>query len=244
MAWAPQMGITYDFPCLALVCRPQTAATAVPLVPSKPFGAARAGAHSAKLFQPAPPAVAATAARVATAGQNGNNAADASANSTNFGAVEALPAVPAAGHAAHGAASTARLNNPYTQVLGEGVQVGAAQRGVTTQPHNAFSRALQQQQTAGMGSSAEAAVMPIELAAAQLDTEGTQDLVTTYSSFNHDPVYPYAAFGAGPATSYAEPSDLIDPVDCPADVRTHADDPCEDFAQVSSNFDDMTELQL
>ncbi|KAL3131931.1 hypothetical protein ABBQ38_007632 [Trebouxia sp. C0009 RCD-2024] len=236
--------MTDNFPLYALVCRPQTAATAVPLVPSKPFGAARAGAPSAKLFQPAPPAAAETAARAVTPGQNGNNA---SANYTNCGAFEDFPAVSAAGHTAHGAGPTARLNNPYTQVLGRGMQAGAAQRGVTKQPQNAFSSALQEQQTADMGSRAEAAVMPMEpaadqdagaiqqVAAAQLHAERTQDLITTYSSFSHDPVYPYAAFGAGPAISYAEPSELTDPVDFPSDVRTHAE-PHEDTAQVSSNF--------
>ena len=230
------------------LCRSQAAATGVPVVPPKPFGAARSGTASAKLFQPATPAAAETAAQAASAGQS-SSGTDAATMSTSSGAAEADPAVAAAMYTAHAAAPKARLSNPYTEVPGRGIKAGTTQRGLTAQPQHAFSSALQQQRadmpTEPAAQQSTGAMQ--QLAAAQLCAEDTQDLVTTYSSFNHDPVYPYAAFGADPATSYAEPSNLMDPVDSPAAIRTHAENHAEhyeDAAQVSGNFDDMTELQL
>lgn len=230
------------------VCRPQTAAPAVSLVPPKPFGAGRSGSHSARLFQPA---AAAAAAQTASAGQSATNA-DSSASSAITDSA-AVPAVVYARHTAHDAHSQARLSNPYTQAYGQGMRGSIAQQSVPRQAQSAFSAASQQQE-ASLKSNAEASAMPTEhtagamqqLATAQLHAEGTQDLVTTYSSFNHDPVYPYAAFGAGSTASYTESGHFIDPVDSSAaiaTVETHAE-ARQDTSQVSSNFDDMTELQL
>ena len=83
-------------------------------------------------------------------------------------------------------------------------------------------------------------------AAAQPGSDSTHDLVTTYSSFIHDPVYPYAAFGATPAVSYADSDSLTDHIGSDTAVTTaevHAESHRGPI-HVSSNFDDMTELQL
>ena len=222
------------------MCRSNAAAAPVSIVPPKPLGAARAGAQSAKLFQPSAPAAAA---------DSGASADDASsANSM------AVPAVPAASHAASGSAIKGRLSNPYAEIPGARSRGNIAQRS-TTQPQNLVSSA-QQQQKAGLKTGAVASVMPPaakqnagaapQLAAAQPDTDSTQDLVTTYSSFNHDGVFPYAAFGATSAVSYDASGNLTDLFDSNA-ARTTAEVHAEshgDTTQVSSSFDDMTEVQL
>lgn len=219
-------------------------------MPPKPLGAARAGAQSAKLFQPSAPAAAAADSQAASAADSGASADDASsANSM------AVPAVPAASHAASGSGIKGRLSNPYAEIPGARSRGNIAQRS-TTQPQNLVSSAQQQQQKAGFKIGAVASVMPPaakqnagaapQLAAAQPDTDSTQDLVTTYSSFNHDGVLPYAAFGATPAVSYDASGNLTDLFDSNA-ARTTAEVHAEshgDTTQVSSSFDDMTEVQL
>ena len=233
---------------LCFPCRSQAAAATVPIVPPKPLGAARAGAQSAKLFQPSAPAAATPDASAA----DGSGTAEDAASSADSMAV---PAMPAASHAARGSDTKGRLSNPYAEISGANVSGNAAQHS-TAQPQHLFSSA-QQQKSAGSKDRAIAPAMPAaakhdagtasQFAAAQLNTDSTQDLVTTYSSFNHDRVYPYAAFEATSAISYDAPGNLTDSIDsehATATTEVHAESHLSDIARVSSTFDDMTELQL
>lgn len=224
-------------------------------MPPKPLGAARAGAQPAKLFQPSAPAAAPTDAQ-ATSLVGSSGAVDGSGSSANSEAAAAVPAMLAASHSARSSASNDRLSNPYAEVSEKRVKGNAAQHS-TAQPHNAASLG-QQQQKSGSASSVGAPMVPKaatqnvdagavqQLAAARPGTDSTHDLVTTYSSFNHDPVYPYAAFGATPAVSYADSDSLTDYFG--SDIATTTADVHAESRRgtthVSSNFDDMTELQL
>lgn len=242
----------------AFLCFPyraDAAAATVPIVPPKPLGAARAGGQSAKLFQPSAPAAAVTDAQ-ATSSVKSGGAVDGSASSANSEAAAAVPTMFAASHPARSSAGHGRLSNPYAEVSGRRLQGSAAQHS-KTQPHSVVSLG-QQQQKAGSASSVGASMMPVaarqdsdagavqQVAAAPPGIDSTHDLVTTYSSFNHDPVYPYAAFGATPAVAYADSDNLTDHFG--SDVATttaevHAESR-RGTTHVSSNFDDMTELQL
>lgn len=200
------------------------------------------------------PAAAATDAQAASTvtAESGSNA-DASANSA---AAAAVPAMSVASHAGHGSTTKGRMSNPYAEVPARGVRGNAAQHS-NTQPHNLFSAMQQQQRQADLRSGTVSSAMPaaakqdagaVQLTVTQPDADSTctADLVTTYSSFNHDPVYPYTAFGADPAASYMKSGNLIDPFESATAVTTaqvHAE-PHGDATQVSDNFDDMTELQL
>ena len=236
---------------LCLSCRAAT----VPIVPPKPLGAARAGGQSAKLFQPSAPAAATTHAQAPSSAESGG-AVDGAASSANPDAAAVVPAVFAASHTAGSSASNCRLSNPYPDASGKRMQGNSAQHS-TAQPHSVVS-SRQQQQKVGAASSVGALLLPKaakqdvdaggvpQVAAAQPGTDSTHDLVTTYSSFNHDPVYPYAAFGATPAVSYADSDNLTDHFGSDTAATTaevHAES-CRGTTHVSSNFDDMTELQL
>ena len=234
---------------LCLLCRSNSAAATVPIVPPKPLGAARGGAQSAKLFQPSAPAAAAANAQAASAAHSSGTAAD-SANSM------AVPAMSAGNHAAGGSPTQARLSNPYAEIPGARVRGDAAQH--STAQRNLFSLAQQQQQqqktdsksgtvaSARPAAAKQNAQAAPHLVAAQPNTDSTQDLVTTYSSLNHDRVYPYAGFEATQAVSYTASSNSTDHFDTDAATTTaevHAESH-RDTTQVSSSFDDMTELQL
>lgn len=235
---------------LCFLCRSNAAAATVPIVPPKPLGAARAGAQSAKLFQPSAPAAAPADAQAASTADSSGTAKD-SAISANFVAV---PAMSAASHAAQGSATKDRLSKPYTESPGAPVS-GNADQHSTAQLQSMLTSA-QQQKNAGPKTRAIAPAMPavakqdagaaIQFAATQPNTDSTQDLVTTYSSFNHDQVYPYAAFGATPAVAYTASGNLTDSFDPGAATTTHElhAESHGDTIQVSSSFDDMTELQL
>lgn len=241
-------------PFLCFPCRADAAAATVPIVPPKPLGAARAGGKSARLFQPSAPAAATTDAQATSSAESGG-AVDGSASSANSEAAAVVPTVSAPSHTARSSASNGRLSNPYADVSGKRMQGNAAQHS-TVQSHTVVS-SDQQQQATGSASSAGASMMPVaarqdvdagalqQVAAAQPGTASTHDLVTTYSSFNHDPVYPYAAFGATPAVSYADSDNLtyhlgLDTAATTAEVHAES----RGTTHMSSNFDDMTELQL
>ena len=162
---------------------------------------------------------------------------------------------------AHGTVPKAKLSNPYAELPGTKLKGTAAPlgRAVAAQPSTALLTPLltsaqqQQQQHASSGRTAATgmATTGAHDANAAQDSlfagpmpSSTDDLVTTYSSFSHDPVNPYAAFGAGPTISYTDSGSLIDNVNSSAPVVTTHDVPHGGGNQMSNNFDDMTELQL
>ena len=232
---------------LCFLCRSNTAAATVSIVPPKPLGAARVGGQSARLFQPSAPAAAAADAQAAASADSSGTAEDSASSMT-------VPTMSAASHAVRGSATKGRMSNTSAENPGARVRSNAAQHN-TAQPQN-LGHSAQQQQEAGSRNATVASAMPPaakqdagavpQLFAAQPNMDSTQDLVTTYSSFNHDCLYPYAAFGATTAVSSSASGILADPFDCDAATTTaevHAQSH-GDNTQVSSSFDDMTELQL
>ena len=126
-------------PFLCFPCR----ADAVPTVPPKPLGAARAGGQTAKLFQPSAPAAATTDAQ-ATSSAESSGAVDGSASSANCEAAAAVPTMFAASHTARSSAGNGRLSNPYADVSGKRMQCNTAQHSIA-QPHTGVSSGQQQQ---------------------------------------------------------------------------------------------------
>ncbi len=90
--------------------------------------------------------------------------------------------------------------------------------------------------------------LPQPFASRQNDPSTSQDLVTTYSSFAHDPVDPYLAFGSGPAATYSASGSVLVPLDgsnqTSAVMTAYQDDSTEHGNNSGDRFDDMTELQL
>ena len=241
---------------------------ATPIVPPKPFGASRAGSQPVRVFQPPAPSASGAAAAVpdpAATPRAADSSDDANAPAgfpLPGAAADTTPAALISGQSAataNGTATKGKMSNPYAELPGKKVKGTAAPRGEaaaaqhSTAPLTPLLTSAQQQQQPVFSSSAAVAV-PITgghraAAALQHSVSGptassTDDLVTTYTSFSHDPINPYAAFGAGPTMSYTDSGRLIDAFDSSAAVVAAHDVPHGDGNQMSNNFDDMTELQL
>ncbi len=141
-----------------------------------------------------------------------------------------------------------------TSVASAGMTSGAA-RG---RPSAKQSMAPASQQHVSVSGTAENPASPQlgsldqqlpELFAPRQNASSTpQDLVTTYSSFAHDPMDPYTAFGSGPAATYSASGKLLGSLDgsdqTSAIMTAYQDDGTEHGNNSGDRFDDMTELQL
>lgn len=167
----------------------------------------------------------------------------------------AAPQVP------FGSTAAVPRHNPYAQMAG----VGSSATGAGMTPGAARGRPsakqsmapASQQQFAVSGAmekpvSAQLAPLdqqlPEPFAPRHNDPSTAQELVTTYSSFSHAPVDPYAAFGSGPAATYSASGNLLDPLDgsdqTSAVMTAYQDHSTEHGITSADRFDDMTELQL
>ena len=242
------------------MCRPGVAPAAVPLVPSKAPGPSRAGSRPVTVFQPTATAASAAASTTAQGSSSGaNDAADATPP-LPIGSldVQAVPSArPITGNQL-GTSVISKAANPYAEVPGrrgrgisivQGVAMGNSLPSATHQQQ----QQQQQQQRLPYLSSTEAASglqnasqqsgdAVNQLPSSQSGADGAEELVTTYSSFSHDPVSPYTAFGPSPTIAYTESGNLIDAFDVRA--ATNAAHDLDSGTLVPTNFDDMTELQL
>ena len=160
-----------------------------------------------------------------------------------------------------GSTAAVPRHNPYAQMSGvgtsatsPGMTLGAARgrpsakQGMppASQQHTSVSRTTEISDSAQLGSVNQQ--LPQLFAPPQNDPSTSQDLVTTYSSFGHDPVDPYTAFGSGPAATYSASGNSLDPLDgsdqTSAVMTAYQDDSTEHGNNSADNFDDMTELQL
>jgi len=258
-------------------CRSSPAATAIPLVPPRAFGAPRAGSQPAQLFQPSAP-VASVAASEPSSFDRGVHTAPALPQSANdavpsppkvFGLSQGISPPVVRGSSNGGGApqmpfgSTAAVprHNPYAQMAGVGTS--AASQGMTlgaargrpsakqstapaSQQHTSVSETAEKSASAQLGSLDQQLHQPF--APPQNDPSSSQDLVTTYSSFAHDPMDPYTAFGSGPAATYSASGKLLGSLDgsdqTSAIMTAYQDDGTEHGNNSGDRFDDMTELQL
>jgi hypothetical protein len=115
-----------------------------------------------------------------------------------------------------------------------------------SQQYTSVSGSMEGSDSAQLGSMDQQ--LPQPFAPPQNDPSTAQDLVTTYSSFSHDPVDPYTAFGSGSAATYSASGNLLDPLDgsdqTTAVMTAYQDDSTEHGNNLADKFDDMTELQL
>ena len=115
-----------------------------------------------------------------------------------------------------------------------------------SQQHTSVAGTAEKPVSAQLGSLEQQ--LPQPFAPSQNDPSTAQDLVTTYSSFSHDPVDPYTAFGSGSAATYSASGNLLDPLDgsdqTTAVMTAYQDDSTEHGNNLADKFDDMTELQL
>lgn len=254
-------------------CRSSPAATAIPLVPPRAFGAPRAASQPAQLFQPSAP-VAPAAASEPSASDRSTDTAPALPQSADDAVPSpqtafALPPPVVRGSSNGGAtpqlpfSGTAAVprHNPYAQMAGAGTSatsagmiLGAAKgrpsakqsMALASQQHTSVSGTTQKPVSAQLGSLDQQ--LPQPFAPPQNDPSTAQDLVTTYSSFAHDPMDPYTAFGSGPAATYSASGSLLDPVygsdQTSAVMTAYQDDSTEHGNNSAGGFDDMSEVQL
>ncbi|DBA94994.1 TPA: hypothetical protein ACH3X1_002517 [Trebouxia sp. C0004] len=254
------------------------AATAIPLVPPRAFGAPRAGSQPAQFFQPSAPVASAAAFEPSSSGTSADiaPALPLSANDavpsppTAFGLPQGKPPPVVRGSSNGGGApqmpfgSTAAVprHNPYAQMAGIGTSatktgktLGAARgrppakqsMAPASQQQTSVSGTQEDTDSAQLGSLDQQLPQPVA-ATPPNDPSTAEDLVTTYSSFSHDPVDPYTAFGSGPAATYAASRNLLDHRDgsdqTSAVMTAYQDDSTEHGSNSADRFDDMTELQL
>ena len=82
-----------------------------------------------------------------------------------------------------------------------------------------------------------------QLTPPQADPSHTEDLVTTYSSFAHDPVDPYAVAGSAPFTTYNASGNVLHPFEYTAQTAA-VTTAHQDADLPNDKFGEMTELQL
>lgn len=171
--------------------------------------------------------------------------------------------------AAVAAATAVPRHNPYAQMPGmtsvgkAAVPAVAARNTGTPLQRKAVAIETQnpavaiQYQHASLSSGAQMAGMDSSgqgLGASQLpspppeDPSSAEDLVTTYSSFSHDPVDAYAALGSAPAVAYSASGNLLDPLggsgQTAAVTTAHSDGVAQHGDVSHDDFGEMTELQL
>ena len=256
-------------------CRSSQPPAAVALVPPRPFGAPRAGSQPPQLFQPSAPSASAAASETSSPDRAsatlhtentigvGSNAAvlpapmaymmpqgrssPSLASSSSSGAATHLPfsAAAAAGPARH---------NPYTQRPGAAAPTRLAGMAVPTAAREQSpveqSTALTPNQHSSLPTEGPEPAQPGYGGNPHREAGfNSEELVTTYSSFGHDPGDAYAGFGVGSTVAYSAAENLQYPVGsngqaAVAVLTAHQDGMAQHGNSLVSGPDDMTELQL
>lgn len=163
------------------------------------------------------------------------------ASSSSNGAATHLPFSAAA------AAAPAR-HNPYSQVPGAPTRLAISTAAREQSPVEQ-STALTPNQHSSLPEGSEPAQLGYGVHPHHEAGFSSEELVTTYSSFGHDPGDAYAGFGVGSTVAYSAAENLQYPAGsngqaAVAVLTAHQDGMAQHINSLVDSPDDMTELQL